>query len=173
MTQIRNCNWITWSFARRDNVVPLAKRIAFLNVYGAHLFICYFPLQFIFICVNLANDLEPFWRCGWWDKTDDGLNIDQRFSLPVFCDVAEKPMLDFVPFRSPGREMRHVNFQPRLVCNLLQFIFPQLYPDWIYRCGEAGFPVKPRPPFRWLGSCDSGPSRPSWRAQNFWETFFL
>lgn len=54
-------------------------------------------------------------RCG--DQLDDGQAACQRPATPVLGDVAEKAVLDLVPFRPPRRVMANRQGQARFVGN--------------------------------------------------------
>ena len=58
------------------------------------------------------------------NQIDHGFVTDQRLSLPVQADKRKHAVLDFVPFTRIRWIMANGHFQPHLVGELLQIIFP-------------------------------------------------
>ena len=62
------------------------------------------------------------------DQLDHGKAIRERPATPVLRDVAEQPMLDFVPLRRARRIVADVDHESRLVGQFLQLDLPEPHP---------------------------------------------
>ena len=82
-----------------------------------------------FVNLGTDHDTSEFAAesiCRWWfivgkNTFPDAkrLYINKRFPLPVPGDIAEQPVLNFIPFACAGREMRHMYFKPGNISDLL------------------------------------------------------
>src|SRR2546427_3149689 len=59
------------------------------------------------------------------DQIDHYLPTHQGSTPPVLRDVAKHPVLDFVPFAGPRRQVTYRNPQPDIIGQLLQLHLPQ------------------------------------------------
>src|SRR5215472_18961367 len=59
------------------------------------------------------------------DQLDNGKAICERSATPVLRDVAEQPVLYFIPLRRARRIVVDVDHEAGLVGQLLQFDFPE------------------------------------------------
>mgnify|MGYP001601845014 CR=1 FL=1 len=75
--------------------------------------------------VQFSMDPEAFFCCCVADKIDDQLTAQKWLSLPVHTDMAEHPVLNFVPFARPGRKMRNGYLQAGFIGKLLQLFLPK------------------------------------------------
>ena len=62
------------------------------------------------------------------DEIDDCLKTGQWLAPPVLGDVTEEPMFDLVPLAGSRRKVAHVDVQPRVISQLLQFFLPGTCP---------------------------------------------
>ena len=62
------------------------------------------------------------------DSLHDDFMIDERSAAPVLGNVTKHPMRNFVPFTGAGREVTHMDTEPGLIRQALQFDFPEPTP---------------------------------------------
>ena len=75
--------------------------------------------------VQLGLDREPGACADGADELDYSLAISEGTAPPVLGDVAEETVLDLVPLRRAGRDVRHADAEPGAVGEALQFGFPE------------------------------------------------
>ena len=88
-----------------DPVTPFWVPLVSGEVDGGDLFLGDFDLGRVDGRVQAGVDLQAGAGGGRADQVDDHLVAGQRPAAPVEADEAEQPVLDFVPFRGPGREV--------------------------------------------------------------------
>ncbi len=72
-----------------------------------------FDLERVPLLIELRLHLESGFSGGLFDKLYNYLMADKHPSAPVHVDVGKKPMLDFVPFAGPRREMTYEYYETR------------------------------------------------------------
>lgn len=92
---------------------------------GVHLLIRDFQACRISRRVQFGVNTQPRLRGGMSDQIDDHLVTDQGPAAPILGDVTKQPMLDFVPFACPWRQMADGQSQACRICQPLQFRLPQ------------------------------------------------
>src|SRR6202008_5161303 len=75
--------------------------------------------------VECRAHVQPLARGRAGDQVDDYLMADQRLPAPVLRNVAEHPMLNFVPLARAWREVTDRDLQPRSVGQALQRHLPE------------------------------------------------
>ena len=75
--------------------------------------------------IKPAVHFKPCLRACRADQVDHHLIRGQRHAAPVARDVAEQPMLDFIPFAGPRRIMADLDNHPRGIGQPLQLVLPQ------------------------------------------------
>src|SRR5258708_6544305 len=79
--------------------------------------------------VALGLHFQPRVRRGGGDECDHHFVADQGLASPILGDVAEKPMLDLVPFTGGWGKMTYGDLQSELATQLRQTPFPQMTPS--------------------------------------------
>ncbi len=68
---------------------------------------------FVFLFIEPCVHFQPFLGSGAADQLHDDVECLQRYPLPVARDVAEKTVLDLVPFARARRKMAYFDFHAR------------------------------------------------------------
>ena len=93
-----------------------------------HFLIWHFHPFGIVFGIQLCGDCESGFGGGIADKVDDHFVAGQWFPAPIYADMREDTVFDFIPFAGAWREMTDRNFQTSFIGQLLQGIFPQAHP---------------------------------------------
>ena len=80
------------------------------NINCIHVFIRDPDASFIDFPVKHTDNRQSSPRGSGLDQIHHSLNINQRLSLPVLCDVAEEAVLDLIIFGCPWWVMDDLNF---------------------------------------------------------------
>ena len=75
---------------------------------------------------------------GVANELHDGLESSERFTPPVFCNLAEEAMLDLVPFAGSWRKVRDMHVETVLIRELLQLYFPRTRAVTVASTGIGG-----------------------------------
>jgi hypothetical protein len=73
----------------------------------------------------VADKLSNLFGVCRTHQVDDNLVRDERHAAPIAGNMAEQPMLDFVPFAGPRGIMADFDNHARGIRQPLQFVFPQ------------------------------------------------
>lgn len=92
---------------------------------GSVLFIADLPSLGVGFLIKPAVHFQPFLRARRADQLDHHLISGQRHAAPVACDVAEQPMLDFIPFAGPRWIMADLDNESGGIRQTLEFVLPQ------------------------------------------------
>src|SRR6516162_3830840 len=121
-----------------NGVVPLAMEFAVLDVKGRHLGVGDDNAFGVLASVELAAHGEAGFGGGGRDQLDNHAITDEGLGTPVLADEGEQPVLDFVPLAGAGRQVADRDVETELVCQLLQFAFPQADPRAVAAAAVGG-----------------------------------
>ena len=105
-------------------IIPLTVEGVAGEVDGRHLGGIGFFTRLVGGFVALGFHFQSSVRGGSGDQFHDHFVTDQRLASPILRDVAEKPMLDLVPFAGGWGKMTHADFQSEFAAQLRQTPFP-------------------------------------------------
>ena len=73
-----------------------------LDIEGHHFGVADLDALRVVACIKLTSDRQASPGRGGRDQFDHRFSAGQGFAPPGLSNVAEQPMLDFVPLRGPG-----------------------------------------------------------------------
>ena len=81
-------------------------------------------LPFVFPQIQTGAAMKPGVRARCPNVLQDRFVASQRFASPVRADQAEHAVINRIPLRRPGREVRHRDCQPKFIGESLQRKLP-------------------------------------------------
>src|SRR5450631_4188358 len=111
----------------RYGIIPLRMEWVTLDVQGLHLVVADLDALRVAACIQLASHSQACPGRGGGDQFDYRFAAGQGLAASGLGDVAEQPVLDFVPFRRAGRVMAYLKPQAGFVSQVLQFDLEQAH----------------------------------------------
>ena len=116
---------LDWPLIEERQACPPEAHLVPAETKGGKLFLAHLPSLRVGFLIKPAVHFKPFIRARRADQVDHYLIRGQRHAAPIARDMAEQPMLDFIPFAGPRRIMADLDNHPRGIGQALQLMLPQ------------------------------------------------